>query len=39
MKKILPWIILALAVVGGYYLWQQYGKGGDSSPASDSASA
>lgn len=34
MKKLLPWVILALALVGGYYLWQKYQGGGGSSPMS-----
>ena len=24
MKNVLPWVILALAIVGGYFLWMKY---------------
>lgn len=33
MKNVIPWVILALAIVGGYYLWQKYQAGKSSGTA------
>lgn len=39
MKSLLPWVVLILAIIGGYYLFMRYkgGSGGDAAGSSVSA--